>query len=359
MYRYIYSLIVQGSLYRDAQSTAFILCFVFLLSAIGEAQFNPCALGGDVQSRTVGFKLDQLPDDSYDLGKSGSGNIWMFSGLQSSVYEEYLFVPARGKHHHQLFPEADYVLLYPDGTEVFYIVDQGSWSIVGEITGDTQSTQPRTTQYRIPLEGCYSSSMGHTKVYGSLFTFSSKTLGDVAVRLDVKEEGDANGKLYLPQGVYDAYRIKRSISYSYEALIQTEFSKVDYTSYLFIDKDTGELLLEVRMDTAHKIAWIRYKSTDEGIPDRLHLGESQFVLYPTMSFGDNIRVDFTNFNPGSYTLEVYNIMSKKLWSKSYSIQGDRTIKIDLSFLPKGTYIYTLMDGNMNRIVARPLAILTP
>ena len=68
-------------------------------------------------------------------------------------------------------------------------------------------------------------------------------------------------------------------------------------------------------------------------------------------------MNFQNFEKGRYSLVIYNTIGSRIWSNSYDISGDTTLKEDLSFLPRGTYIYTILDEYQNAIVTKRLAII--
>jgi len=338
------------------------LLFMFMLvSTMMLAQINPCALGGHAHERTVGFKVDRLPDN-FDLGTASENNRWLFSSLKSATYNSYQFLSADQGRYNSNFPEAEYVVRAPNGTESYYYQDRSKWYIVGRATLKKGAIEPVLVFFKIPLQACYPGYNKRSRAYGTSYevTVSSEELiENFVVRENYRDSQDATGRLYLPQGIYDAYRVKREVGFQTELPAKhAPFALDGYTSYLFVDEVTEELLMEVRLDAAEQIETITYMADESDVPVRPAVGPNQFTLYPTTSFGD-IRMDFVNFEAGTYYLEVYNIIGKKLWSKSYDITDDVTIKEDLSELSKGTYVYTVLDHHRNNLVTRRLAILNP
>jgi len=331
-------------------------CILLVLPILLSSQINPCTYGGLENTYTAGFKLDELPDE-VDMSDDNVDNVWMFLGLQSATYEEYRFEKAKSGQYSFHFPQADYVLKKPDTSEEYYIKDQDKWYIIGEASLKKGSIEPLFIDYQIPLDGCYPTFGQPRSFYGSPFEVENAEGTKVSIRKNVKDGSSVSGKIYLPEGVYEAYRIEREVVYDYDLSVAQEYAAKAYQSYFFIDKVSGEVLMEVRLDTDRSIDWIKYKSSSDNVPIRSRVGKDQFALYPSTSFGDNLRMDFLNFGKGNYTLEVYNIMGKRVWSRQYAIIGDTTLKEDLSFLPKGTYIYALLDANQNRIATRKLAII--
>lgn len=303
-----------------------------------------------------GYKYDALPDP-VEMTEDIVENRWMFNGLQSAKYSEYRYeVAEEGKYSYD-FPEADYVVLHPDGSEVYYIKDRDKWQIVGEASIQQGNKQPVIVHYQIPLDGCFPSPTQPRSFYGSPFEYVNTRGEKVQMRINIIDGSAYSGKLYLPEGVYDAYRVERSVTYDYDLSVADIFAKKAFVSYYFLDIVTQELLMEMRLDTDRSVKWIKYKSTRGSEPVINVKGRNQFALYPSTSFGDNLRLDFLNFGRGAYTFEVYNIMGKKMWTQRYLIDGDTTLKEDLSFLPRGTYIYTLLDSGKNRVITRRFSII--
>ncbi|MFT4567813.1 MAG: hypothetical protein ACI9FN_002780 [Saprospiraceae bacterium] len=320
------------------------------------AQINPCTYGGIQNAYAAGFKLDELPDN-VEMSEDNMDNVWMFLGLQSATYEEYRFEKAGNGQYSYHFPQADFVMMNPDASEQYFIKDNEKWYIVGHASLKKGSIEPLFIDYQIPIDGCYPEFGQSRSFYGSPFEIVNSEDAKLRLRMNVKDSRTISGKLYLPEGVYEAYRVEREVTYDYDLSVAEEYASKAYQSYFFLDRVSGELLMEVRLDTDRSIDWIKYKSSAGDVPVRSRVGKNQFALYPSTSFGDNLRLDFLNFGKGNYTLEVYNIMGKRMWSRQYDILGDTTLKENLSFLPKGTYIYALLDGDRNRIATRRLAII--
>ena len=318
-------------------------------------------MGGHAHDRAVGFKVDRLPD-IMELGHTGEGNRWMFSSLKSATYNTYHFSAAdEGKYAHY-FEAASHVLRSPNGSESYYNQYRGNWYRIGQALLSKNTIEPTILNYKIPLKGCIPILHKATQVYGTNYKLRKQHEGlteEFVVRENYKDVQDARGRLYLPQGIYDAYRVKREVSFETEINAdEAPLELVDYTCYLYVDEVTNELLVNVRMDHADQIETVTYLAAEDDIPSRALVGKNQFTLYPSTSFGD-IRLDFVNFEEGAYYFELYNIIGKKLWSKRYDITNDVTIKEDLSFLSKGTYLYTILDRHRNNIVTKRLAILNP
>jgi hypothetical protein len=80
--------------------------------------------------------------------------------------------------------------------------------------------------------------------------------------------------------------------------------------------------------------------------------------FPNPSFG-NVTFNFENCTTGKYTIQVFNILGKKLWMQDVTIDSSKSIRVDLTTLKKGTYLYSVYDKNGNKITTKRLVILNP
>jgi hypothetical protein len=190
---------------------------------------------------------------------------------------------------------------------------------------------------------------------------------------NIEYNADATGTLYLPDGIYDATRITQNITREINKFRMSSNKWVNVfndfisnnsvlsknlTHYIFVDSGTGEWLATVFSNPNKTIAKVYFKSSASNTILSGSTPANQFFLYPTVSFGD-IRVEFIKCVPGTYTMEIYNIIGKRIWSKEYYVSEDLAIREDLSFLSKGTYRYTITDSAHNRLVTKRLAIIKP
>ena len=87
-------------------------------------------------------------------------------------------------------------------------------------------------------------------------------------------------------------------------------------------------------------------------------GKPDLVAYPNPAI-DDVRIDFFNLPASNYTLKIYNILGIVVWEKKYSISGDRSEKINLNDLRKGTYLYSLINETGKIISTKRLMIMRP
>ncbi len=87
-------------------------------------------------------------------------------------------------------------------------------------------------------------------------------------------------------------------------------------------------------------------------------GRPDILAYPNPAISD-VRFQFWNLPSGKYNLKIYNILGVVVWERKYSINGDRTEKIDLSNFRKGTYLYSLINANGKAISTKRLMVMRP
>ena len=73
----------------------------------------------------------------------------------------------------------------------------------------------------------------------------------------------------------------------------------------------------------------------------------------------NVRFEFSNLPKDTYNLTIYNIIGEQLWNKRYSIDRNLMDKVDVSFLRKGTYLYSLSNAEGRIITTKRLVIVRP
>ncbi len=345
-----------------------LLTFWIFMDSLS-AQFTHVLPMKPAVGTTMSYQVDNLPE-RIQLGTPGDDNIWNFSSLQSAMSYQYVYADG---------PDGQIVLRDPWQNES--IIENG------RITGITLRDKASGYVYKNytdPVNNIWSGQKNHNAKDNARWTTEldkpyliAKGEKDydklrIVVSEEVTVDADASGFLYLPRSMHDAERVHVRVLRAIEVEAEQDGAWVEIPNtivaeigldiptiteyYAFFDPN-DELLAQVMLNELGAVGSVIY-TADESTSGRIFdtTAEQEFVLYPSTSFGD-VRLDFIGFSPGGYTMEVYNILRKKMWSKSYRINGSQTIKEDLSFLPKGTYIYTLYDDRKQRILSRRLAII--
>lgn len=203
-----------------------------------------------------------------------------------------------------------------------------------------------------------------------------------SIRIDISakttDDIDAWGSMSLPTGTFDVLREKRvqeintSVSvFTLGAWVPIPNELIDpagaflggdtTTSYNFYNDKAKELIAIVNVDSLGTMASrIEYKADNINTNTVIiQPGKKDLVLYPNPSYGF-VRLDFVNLDKGQYRFEVSNVIGKKIWSKNYIINHSNEVaKEDLSFLSKGTYLFSLKDNQGKTLITKRLVIITP
>lgn len=366
--------------------TPIVLCFIVASAVNAQSIYGLLTVPED--DKVVHYKLDNLPDENF-ISTSSDKNTWNFTSLKAPVVHAFAYKSKnKGKYGH-LFSEANIVLVDPWGLEKYYKRDQNAYYLIAEVfSAKSKSTQPIVKVFDKPIlvrSGQQSSNPLKSQNGNWSITLEKYELEEWgintknAIRIKGKEERtesmEASGVLYLPDLVANARMKKLKVSNDYivEEQVGTEWTSRDKSIvrplrhlfpsfqeyYIFEDKDSDDILLFLSLNEKGQPSNILFKSKEiDNVRLFNSLSTNQFILHPSTTFGD-VRLDFISFSSGKYQLEIYNIIGKKLWSQWYTINGDKTLKEDLSFLPKGTYQYALLDEGHNRLVSRRLAIIKP
>ena len=321
-----------------------LLLAVVLLWKVGlHGQIGPCTISGGSQSGELYYSYDLLPD-FFSVGKAGSDNTWSFTTLSSPRTLSFKYAKASDGKFSSYFENALMVMKDPDGKETYYYKRSGDWYELGFASFESGSINPVVSKYKVPIKACVPKSMNRSSVYQTSFGQEESTT------LNFKDLKDGSGVLFLPDEIYDAYRTKRIIEKTIQGV------KTEEIRYLFTDQITGELLMDIQVNDKDQPTWVKYRVKEASNDIYYASSTNQFLLYPNTSYGD-VRLEFLNFEEGDYIFIVHDIVGRELWRNKYTIQQNVTVKEDLSFLPRGTYTYTIIDSQQNRIATRRLAII--
>lgn len=106
-------------------------------------------------------------------------------------------------------------------------------------------------------------------------------------------------------------------------------------------RDVKDLKIQIKSDT---------KSFDEN--------SREAISYPNPTYGE-IFFDLINYPKAKYRLEVYNVIGKKIYTKTFGDTSNSDMMADLTDLKKGVYLYTIFDENDKKITSKRISIVTP
>jgi hypothetical protein len=135
----------------------------------------------------------------------------------------------------------------------------------------------------------------------------------------------------------------------------TDYS--DYEILMFVD-DNGKMIS--RSKIINNVVHDTWYTVDEKTEDLKVIDDKtkDVILYPNPTYG-NIKIELINYPPDYYQLEIYNIIGKVVYRKSNFDYKINTIRDDVSFLKKGSYLYSILDRNGKKLITKRLVIITP
>ena len=327
--------------------------------------------------------VDNLPT-GIDLGEPGPNRVWDFTTLQSPFVRRYEY--KQGDSPNSL-------VIQTSSSSLRYVEREGDVFLSSILNTDplrigsdiSLRAFPPLLEYDNPVNFNEASSE-YSRLIGYIpwseipleFHLDDYNMMDtlrIVLEINRDDAADAMGMLLLQNESYDVIRERRieeqtmtvwarNSADQWEDVTPTMKSMLaDITwnsitySYIFIADGSPGPIAEVYTNERDEIERVIFSADPKFAkiisPEKRLRG---VYVYPNPSFG-NVRFEFFNIPEGQYELSVFNLLGKKLWTVDESLKTGTVILSDLSFLPRGTYFYSLIDRNGKRIVTRRLMIL--
>ncbi len=339
---------------------------------------------------TLRSAFDALP--SIDLGQNGE-NSWNFTSL-AGVTSETVFRAASSGDFFGDFPTSELVVgsANLNTGELYYNVTDNLYELMGYVGPDPANfginllarLDPYSVERRAPLNFfdvnsadtdlviAFSTDLIPSDILDSLpGGVDSIRFRVTTDRLDVV---DAWGTLSIPGGTYEVLREKRTQEretrmdvkigpfwFDLTDVIGMDFlGKDTTTTYHFFSNDIKEAVAVVTVDniTEDPVS-VQYKSNGVISSSKyVDKGKSDVFAYPNPAVTE-VRFDFINLPIDTYDLKIYNILGVEIYRQKYFINGRRTVKLDLTNMRKGTYLYSLLDRKGKPITTKRLIVLKP
>ncbi len=363
------------------------------------AQITVTAANFPAPGDTLRTTFDAMPSGIDLLGNGGSQS-WDFTSLAGINQETIIRAASDGDNSNQ-FPTADVLIGEPGGLtgELYYNSTATAYEFLGYVGPDPAGfginviakLNPSSPERRSPMNffDVNSADNNITVAFsadllpgGILDSFAlspdSLRIRIATERLDVV---DAWGTLSIPAGTYEVLREKREeeretrldvyvgIGPFAEWIDVTDLAGFDFLgkdtilTYHYFSDQSKETIAVVTVDpiTDDPIA-VRYKSGMMDNPtssvNYVDKGNADIFAYPNPAIND-VRFDFINLPTDTYDLKIYNILGVEVYSQKYNIVNRRTIKMDLSSMRKGTYLYSLLDSRGKPVTTKRLVVMKP
>lgn len=333
----------------------------------------------------------------FDASMVGADQVWDLTSLSGGAVNQTRYVNPSEGDASDMFPDAD-LLDNTNAQEIYYksfnnkVIEIGRSGLdpVLNLIDLTFSNEGEAVLRRAPMsfgdvygdESSFTITSATSAIPDSLFPGIS-TFADslrLTVTTDNDDEVDAWGALKLPSGDFDVIRLKRTTTTF--SVLEARVAVVGWltldesspffdllgdlggllgetvtTSYQFYANDNKEVMANVSEDADGNIVGISYKGDMTTSVDPTRLNVEDILTYPNPTYG-NVTFNLQNLPQDNYKVVLHNIIGKQLWSEDVN-KGTRRLEANLSFLRKGTYLYSIVDGNGHKISTRRLMIITP
>ncbi len=346
---------------------------------------------------TLDYALDSDPGGLTIATPPGGNQTWNLSDLQADETSRVIYLPASAGVHSMDYPNADLVVI-GDNRETYYDKTSTQFARLGYAGADASSFglevvarfSPALVERKSPLQFFditvqtvdLSLPLATDQIPDSLLTGIVITPDSVRVRINTNrlDVVDGWGKCQIPGGNYDVLRVKRT-EYRTTALdVYLLLGWVDITSLLgngntlggFLGTDTTttfrfynqvekeEIAVATMSNDLATVEQVRFKN-NSGTSASIEAdspGAASIQAYPNPAV-EWVRFNCANLPQGDYTLKIFNIIGKVVWKENYQLNGSKSIRVELDDFKKGTYLYSLIDGQGNIIGTKRLVVLKP
>lgn len=352
-----------------------------------------------VAGDTLFVAVDNLPS-GINITPAGGNQSWDFTTLQAPFTLQTVYKPAGQGNFGASFPAADLVAQSSTAGELYYRVTNNTFELVGFAGDDpaglgvevATNFSPPYVERRAPVnffdvnqtEAALLVPFAAEDIPGNLFDGLPVTPDSVRIRvaIDLLDVIDAWGTLTIPGGIYDVLRNKRTeiretrvdvkvgffnwtdVTDILLASVGDQFAdflgKDTVTTYHFISDEAKEPIAVVTTDAnGQNPSQVQFKTNDQVTSVKeISSVKPGVYAYPNPAIV-NVRFEFSNLVPGRYQLKIFNILGVEVWSQKYQINDNRTEKVNISFLRKGTYLYSLINEDGKTLTTRRLIVVRP
>ena len=377
--------------------TVFSICFL-ASTAIAQTILNDDFLPevGD----TLFISVDNLPTNINVLPEVGQHS-WDFSNLQAPFVLDRVVMDATEGAAYDQFPSATMIIESGGSVgEGYYRVNDGVLELLGYgggdqfnigINFDLKYSTPypeRVTPLEYGDSNQASTDISYTfspdDLPVNIFDGLPITADSLRIRMSFDRESvvDGWGSLTIPGGVFDVLREKRVevrdtrldaklgflgwqdvtdilLSSLPADQIPAGIGSATTTQYYFMSNEAKEVIALVTMDsTGLTPTNVDFKGGILDATNGRHSPKPGVYATPNPAIV-NVRFEFFDLPKGNYKLKIFNILGQEVWTKKYQINGSMIDKVNVSFLNKGTYIYSLCDEDDRALVTKRMIILRP
>lgn len=338
---------------------------------------------------TILMASDNLPENIAILG-DGPNQSWDMMQLQSAFTQKIVIKNASIK---MPFAQKGVLMQEMNGINNFFKSDGHSLKQLGSIGLDPMNMGIQTTTYyhkpmqtlHFPLkygmasteEGRFSFKVAVEDLPKTVLYTLPITPDSVRYRCLVtqKKEIDGWGTLILPDNTYDVLREKNIEERVYRIDIKVgnlpwqditegvddpkmQVPQISQSYHFYSNETTSKVAAAYMKPNGINPEVVYYTVSDPASTLRTASSRPDIYAYPNPAIND-VRFEFSNLKPSDYSLKIYNILGVVVMEEKYPLNGFKTVKLDVSKLRKGTYLYSLSDAKGKTIATRRLMVIRP
>lgn len=368
-----------------------ILAFLLTVTSL----FGQPVITSEVLPRvgdTILMASDNLPESVAILG-AGENQSWDLMSLQSAFTQKVAIKKVRKGRQKTPFNASGVLVQEINGVESFFESDGHSLSLLGTVGLDPMNIGVQTTTYYDePMETVhFPLKYGTKKETEGVFSFKVAVEDlpkDVLYTLPITPDSvryrcllvqnkvvDGWGTLALPDNTYDVLREKVTEERTYRVGIKVgslpwqditegvddpkiQRKQISESFHFYSNETTSKVAVAYMKPNGVNPEMVYYTVTDPSSTMRTASGRPDIYAYPNPAIND-VRFEFSNLKPSNYSLKIYNILGVVVMQKSYNLNGFKTVKLDVSKLRKGTYLYSLSDAKGKTVATRRLMVIRP
>ncbi len=371
-----------------------VLCiFIFIWNGLS-AQNYSLALPkpGDVQ-----YSCEYLGRIEPFMLPSANNKEWNFSFLSSnwSIVEEY--ASADKSRFAEYFPEATLVLFKANGEEEFFKIQDGSLYSFGKKIAASYNDNGYDFIRYSPLRRIINTSkkvgLGYVNTYTLNFKIAKKDItkgisffpaGVDSIFLEIDHTETC--KIKSEVNVLYSNEFKKAQRHEFEVtqhikigiksisgkewilipqlnssllpseiiqiLAKTKSNRTDY-----ISPEYKGVMLSYEDENSSKISNVKYQDSNPAPYYKTNkYNTADMIASPNPTTG-TFTINLFNQPFDDYTIKFYNVMGHEVTQKKYSRKDGNMLVADISYLKRGTYMYSLINSNQQKLMTKRVGLI--
>ncbi len=321
---------------------------------------------------------------------------WNFNFLFSYWSIKEIYAEAKSSKNHKAFPTATLVLNKVDNEEEFFYIKDGSLLSLGKIIDVTYNNKGREVIHYNPAKRVINTTkkvgQTYTNVHTTWMKFAKNNMKDgynfipenhdsMYVEITVNESARVVDELNLiysdtPKKAQKhefnvipvvKVKVKNTKDANWQVYEKSSLQKVpeELKTYIraqkhlrtdFISPDYKGVLLSYEIQNKNVVNCFYQDMEPSPYMKNVNFDTSDAIASPNPTTG-NIAVRLFNHPYDDYTIELYNVVGKKIFSRTFNRNNGRLLKTDISSLKRGTYMYSVLDSKGRKLMTKRISLI--